>query len=173
MYLHRYFVEGKLGNGQNVRLTYARVPFNTIRYNFAVSILIWLHSVLGVGFFSSHAAIFRQLSVVSLGQIDLMAPLRARQSLSKERFPVYFGSVKNQAYQDLSPAARGASPRGYVSRLTFLTTPTLRIDMDPASALSLGTHKELLSRQVPQIRLSECVRRPRCYETASRKRSLD
>ncbi|KAL2756151.1 hypothetical protein ACRALDRAFT_1081871 [Sodiomyces alcalophilus JCM 7366] len=44
-----------------------------------------------------------------------MAPLRARQSLSKDRFSIYFGNVKSQVYQDLNPAARGINSRGLCS----------------------------------------------------------
>jgi hypothetical protein len=42
-----------------------------------------------------------------------LPPLRARQSLSKERFSAYFGALKTQTYHD--PAtSRGGGSHGYV-----------------------------------------------------------
>lgn len=42
-----------------------------------------------------------------------MAPLRARQSVSKDRFSAYLGALKTQAYHD-STNSRGAGFHGYV-----------------------------------------------------------
>ena len=42
-----------------------------------------------------------------------MAPLRARQSVSKDRFSAYLGALKIQAYHD-STNSRGAGFHGYV-----------------------------------------------------------
>jgi hypothetical protein len=44
-----------------------------------------------------------------------MAPLRARQSVSKDRFSAYLGALKTQAYHD-STNSRGAGFHGYVQR---------------------------------------------------------
>lgn len=52
--------------------------------------------------------------MASTSKSPRVAPLRARQSLVKERFPVYFNAFKPQAYSE--NIARGASYTKYVGR---------------------------------------------------------
>lgn len=51
--------------------------------------------------------------MASTSKSPRVAPLRARQSLVKERFPVYFNAFKPQAYSENIPG-RGASYTKYV-----------------------------------------------------------
>ena len=73
-----------------------------------------------------------------------MAPIRSRQSVSKERFSAYFGALKTVDYRD--PSSRGAGSHGYVKMLfPSFGTPRTFPEIVSASRLAQREHQLICS----------------------------